>query len=80
MDIEITINGKKIITQSGLTILEAASQAGIKIPVLCYLKRIKPIGSCRVCVVEVKDVKNPLPSCVIIFFPFIVISISIIMS
>jgi ferredoxin len=64
MDIEITINGKKIITQSGLTILEAASQAGIKIPVLCYLKRIKPIGSCRVCVVEVKDVKNPLPSCV----------------
>ena len=64
MDIEITINGKKIITQSGLTILEAASQAGIRIPVLCYLKRIKPIGSCRVCVVEVKDVKNPLPSCV----------------
>ena len=64
MDIEITINGKKIITQSGLTILEAASQAGIKIPVLCYLKRIKPIGSCRVCVVEVKDLKNPLPSCV----------------
>ncbi len=64
MDIEVTINDKKIVTRSGLTILEAASQAGIKIPVLCYLKRIKPIGSCRVCVVEVKDVKNPLPSCV----------------
>ncbi len=64
MDIEITINGKKIITKSGLTILEAASQAGIKIPVLCYLKRLKPIGSCRICVVEVKGVKNPLPSCV----------------
>lgn len=64
MDIEITINDKKIMTKSGLTILEAASQAGIKIPVLCYLKRLKPIGSCRICVVEVKGVKNPLPSCV----------------
>ncbi len=64
MDIEITINGKKIITESGITILEAASRVGIKIPVLCYLRRLKPIGSCRICVVEVKGVKNPLPSCV----------------
>jgi predicted molibdopterin-dependent oxidoreductase YjgC len=51
-------------TKSGLTILEAASQAGIKIPTLCYLKRLRPIGSCRICAVEVKGVKNPLPSCV----------------
>ncbi len=64
MDIEVTINGKKIVTQSGLTILEAASQAGIKIPILCYLKRIKPIGSCRVCVVEIKNVNKIVSSCV----------------
>ncbi len=64
MDIEITINGKKIMTKSGLTILEAAAQNGIKIPTLCYLRRLRPIGSCRICVVEVKGVKNPLPSCV----------------
>jgi predicted molibdopterin-dependent oxidoreductase YjgC len=64
VDIEITINDKKIMTKSGLTILEAASQAGIKIPTLCYLKRLRPIGSCRICAVEVKGVKNPLPSCV----------------
>lgn len=64
MDIEITINDKKIMTKSGITILEAASQVGIKIPTLCYLKRLRPIGSCRICSVEVKGVKNPLPSCV----------------
>lgn len=64
MDIEITINGKKIMTKSGITILEAAAQNGIKIPTLCYLRRLRPIGSCRVCAVEVKGVKNPLPSCV----------------
>ncbi|MDA8402448.1 MAG: 2Fe-2S iron-sulfur cluster-binding protein [Deltaproteobacteria bacterium] len=64
MNIEITIDNKKIMTKSGLTILEAASQAGIKIPTLCYLKRLRPIGSCRICVVEVKGIQNPLPSCV----------------
>ena len=64
MDIEITINGKKIITQTGLTILEAASRAGIKIPVLCYLKRLRPIGSCRICSVEVAGIEHTVPSCV----------------
>ncbi len=64
MDIEITINGKKIITKTGLTILEAASQAGIRIPTLCYLRRLRPFGSCRICVVEVKGLGRPVPSCV----------------
>ena len=64
MDIEITINDKKLITKTGLTILEAASQAGIKIPTLCYLKRLRPIGSCRICSVEVKGIEHPVPSCV----------------
>ncbi len=64
MDIEIAINGRKIMTQSGITILEAASQNGIRIPALCYLKRLRPIGSCRVCVVEVEGIKNPVPACV----------------
>ncbi len=64
MDIEITINGKKLMTKSGATILEAAAQNGIKIPTLCYIRRLRPVGSCRICVVEVKGIKNPLPSCV----------------
>ncbi|HEC24747.1 MAG TPA: 2Fe-2S iron-sulfur cluster binding domain-containing protein [bacterium] len=64
MDIEISINDKKFMTKSGITILEAAARNGIRIPVLCYLGRLKPIGSCRICVVEVKGIKNPLPSCV----------------
>lgn len=63
MDIEITINGKKVLTNSGLTILEAASRAGIRIPVLCYLKRLRPIGSCRICSVEVEGIAHPVPAC-----------------
>lgn len=64
MEIEVSINGRKIKTRTGLTILEAASQVGIKIPTLCYLKRLTPIGSCRVCSVEVKGISHPVPSCV----------------
>jgi predicted molibdopterin-dependent oxidoreductase YjgC len=64
MDIEIIINGKKVMTKTGFTVLEAASQSGVRIPVLCYLRRLKPIGSCRICSVEVKGVKNTLPACV----------------
>ncbi len=64
MDVEITINGKKIKASEDLTILEAASRAGIKIPTLCYLQRLIPIGSCRICSVEVKGIEHPVPSCV----------------
>lgn len=45
----------------GTTILEAARSVGIGIPSLCYLKGINEIGSCRVCVVEVKGVNTLSP-------------------
>lgn len=47
----------------GTTILEAARSVGIGIPSLCYLKGINEIGSCRVCVVEVKGVNTLVASC-----------------
>jgi NADH-quinone oxidoreductase subunit G len=43
--------------------MEAAAQAGIQIPRLCYLKEINEIGACRVCVVEVKGADQLVTSC-----------------
>ena len=40
-------------------IWKRARQAGIEIPTLCYLKEINAIGSCRMCVVEVKGARGP---------------------
>ncbi len=57
--IELTINGRNIITKQGSTILAAALQNGIKIPHLCYDKRLMPHGGCRLCVVEIEG-KNKL--------------------
>ena len=46
------------------TILQAARDAGINIPTLCYLKDISQTGSCRMCVVEVKGARNLQAACV----------------
>jgi NADP-reducing hydrogenase subunit HndD len=62
--INLKINGKAISVADGTTVLEAAKQAGIKIPTLCYLKDINAIGACRVCVVEVKGARSLVASCV----------------
>lgn len=50
--ITISINGLSIEVEKGRTILEAADQAGIIIPTLCYHKDLCIAGNCRVCVVE----------------------------
>lgn len=61
--IELTINNKKIRTKKGNTILQAALDNGIKIPHLCYDRRLVPYGGCRVCVVEIEGEKKLEASC-----------------
>lgn len=62
--INLKINGQNISVKEGTTVLEAARQAGIRIPTLCYLKDINKLGACRVCVVEVKGARSLVASCV----------------
>ena len=61
--VNLIIDGKKIQTKEGATILEAAKENGINIPTLCYLKDLNEIGACRVCIVEVEGVEKCVPSC-----------------
>ena len=60
----ITINGRQMTVEDGITIIEAAKQCGISIPSLCYLEGVHQFGSCRICVVEVEGAKTLMPSCV----------------
>lgn len=48
----LTIDGVKVSVPAGTTVLEAARQANIHIPTLCFLKDINEIGACRMCVVD----------------------------
>ena len=49
--VTLTIDGRTVQAQEGATILEAAAQADIHIPHLCYLKGINEIAACRVFVI-----------------------------
>ena len=62
--VTLTIDGKQITVPRTATIYEAAKQVGVDIPVLCYAKKLLPYGACRVCLVEVEQMKGRLiPSC-----------------
>lgn len=61
--VELTIDGQKISVEDGTTILKAAQKLGIRIPNLCYDKRLRPYGGCRLCVVEAEGQPRLLASC-----------------
>lgn len=55
-DVEVTV-------PEGFTIFEAATQAGIWIPTLCYYSKISPSDACRMCVVEIEGIRRPMTAC-----------------
>lgn len=61
--ISITINGQKVDVKHGTSILDAATQAGVIIPTLCYHKDLCIAGNCRVCVVEIAGQKRLATAC-----------------
>lgn len=61
--VSLTINGIPLKVNKEYTILQAAADHGIDIPALCYLKNVSAIGSCRLCMVEVKGFDNLLAAC-----------------
>lgn len=62
--ITLTIDGQEVRVPEGTTVLQAARQAGINIPTLCFLKEMNQIGACRVCLVEIEKTRGLQASCV----------------
>jgi len=62
--VNLKINHMPITVPRGSTILEAAREAHIEIPTLCFLKKINEIGACRICMVEVKGMRSLVTACV----------------
>jgi len=61
--ITVTIDGKVCQSTFGKTILEIARENDIYIPTMCYLTKVQPIASCRMCVVNVEGVEGMILSC-----------------
>ena len=62
--ITLKIDGVEVTVPKGYTVLQAAHEAAIKIPTLCFLKEINEIGACRMCLVEVKGSPKLAAACV----------------
>ena len=62
-DITISIDGVEIKTQPGKMVLEAAIDAGIYVPYLCYHPGMKPFAACRMCVVSVEGGRGYPAAC-----------------
>ncbi len=60
----LRINDVDVAIEEGATILEAAQEAGIRIPTLCHLNGVSDVGACRLCLVEIRGINKLLPSCV----------------
>lgn len=62
-EIHLTINRQSVTARSGQTILEAAREAGIDIPTLCYHPALSNWGACRMCLVEVNNMRGLQTAC-----------------
>src|SRR5436305_81922 len=61
--VTLTINGREVSVPKGTLVVEAAKQAGIEIPVFCYHPKMKPVGACRMCLVEITGAPKLQTAC-----------------
>jgi len=55
-NISLTIDGRNVKAQEGMTLLQVAQSYDIEIHTLCHHEDLEPYGACRLCTVEI--IKN----------------------
>ena len=65
--VAVEIDGHEVVAHKGELLIEAAERHGVYIPRFCYHERMKPVGMCRMCIVEVDTGRGPAlqPSCML---------------
>jgi len=74
--VTLTIDGRAVTVARGTTVWHAAQQAGIDIPIFCYLDRMPPLGACRQCFVRVEKMPRLQTSCTLVAEEGMVVSAS----
>src|SRR5919205_573502 len=49
--------------RKGTLLVEAAKQIGLEIPVFCYHSKLKPVGACRMCLVQIEKLPRLQTAC-----------------
>jgi len=61
--VKLTIDGKEVEAESGMTVMQACELVGIEIPRFCYHERLSIAGNCRMCLVSMERAPKPIASC-----------------
>jgi NADH-quinone oxidoreductase subunit G len=61
--VTVTVDGITFQAASGELLIKAAQENGIYIPRFCWHERMKPVGMCRMCLVEVEGGRGYPPAC-----------------
>jgi len=59
----LILDDEEVPFERGETLFQVAERHGREIPTLCYDERLDAFGGCRLCVVEIEGVRNPVASC-----------------
>lgn len=62
-ELNIVIDGKKVSAKPGDMIIKVAEDNGVWIPRFCYHRKLSIAANCRMCLVEVKGGRKPMPAC-----------------
>jgi NADH-quinone oxidoreductase subunit G len=73
--LSVVLNGTSIEAEPGELLIDAAERNGVYIPRFCYHPRMKPVGMCRMCIVEVDTGRGPAlqPACMLECAPDMVV-------
>ena len=61
--VTVTVDGLTFEAKKGELLIQAAQEHGVYIPRFCWHERMKPVGMCRMCLVEVEGVRGFPPAC-----------------
>jgi len=59
----LLVDGRAITAREGQTLLDACRDAGLEVPSLCHLPGLASPAGCRLCLVEVRGFRRPMPAC-----------------
>ncbi len=60
---KLTIDGKEVDFEPGMTVIRAAERAGIAIPHYCWHPGLGPDGCCRMCQVDIEKMPKLAIAC-----------------
>jgi NADH-quinone oxidoreductase subunit G len=61
--VTVTIDGREVQAKKGELLIKVAQEHGVYVPRFCWHERMKPVGMCRMCLVEVEGVRGFPPAC-----------------